>query len=140
MIAGRLKWVGEVMKDGLAVMVNHGGLPVHQAFGMNDFASERHGQGLMPETDSQDRDSPGELTDCRHGYSGLFGRTGARRSLITIVRMLMQVSMLPEKLKYPTAPAYGPRRVGSSSSMICIARILGAPDTVPAGKQALITS
>src|SRR5437660_12925279 len=80
MTAGRLKWVGEVMKDGLAVMVNHGGLPVHQAFGMNDFASERHGKGLMPETDSQDRDSPGELTDCRHRYSGLFGRTGARRN------------------------------------------------------------
>src|SRR5436853_587813 len=29
-----------------------------------------------------------------------------------------------------------PRRVGSSSSMISMARTLGAPETVPAGKQA----
>src|SRR5207249_2131633 len=72
-IAGRLKWVGKVMKDGLAVMVDHGGLPVHQAFGMNDFPSEGHRQRLMPETDSQDRDAPGELTDGRHRYPGLFG-------------------------------------------------------------------
>jgi hypothetical protein len=48
----------------------------------------------------------------------------------------MQVSRLPEKSKYPTIPAYGPRRVGSSSSMIYIARIFGAPDTVPAGNEA----
>ena len=32
---------------------------------------------------------------------------------------------------YPTAPAYGPRRSGSSSSMISIARTFGAPVIVP---------
>ena len=35
--------------------------------------------------------------------------------------------------KYPTAPAYIPLLTISSSLIICIARILGAPDTVPAG-------
>ena len=48
----------------------------------------------------------------------------------------MQVSALPEKSKNPTAPAYGPRRSGSRSAMISIARIFGAPDTVPAGNAA----
>jgi len=38
------------------------------------------------------------------------------------------------------APAYGPRRTVSSSSMICMARTLGAPLTVPAGKVALRAS
>ena len=33
-----------------------------------------------------------------------------------------------------------PRRVGSSSSMISIARTLGAPDSVPAGKHATTAS
>mgnify|MGYP002063451844 CR=1 FL=1 len=42
---------------------------------------------------------------------------------------------------YPArAPAYGPRPTGSRSSMISMARIFGAPDTVPAGKVARMTS
>ncbi len=36
--------------------------------------------------------------------------------------------------------AYGPRRVGSSSSITCIARTFGAPLTVPAGKHAFSAS
>ena len=48
--------------------------------------------------------------------------------------------MFPEKLKYPITPPYGPRRVGSSSSMISIARTFGAPESVPAGKHARSTS
>src|SRR5919204_1014404 len=58
----------------------------------------------------------------------------------TIVRIVMHESRLPEYETYPTAPAYGPRRVGSISSMISMARIFGAPDTVPAGKHARRTS
>jgi hypothetical protein len=34
------------------------------------------------------------------------------------------------------APQYGPRRTGSSPSMICIARIFGAPVTDPPGNVA----
>ena len=60
----------------------------------------------------------------------------ARPPVITIVRRAIHVSMFPEKSTYPTAPAYGPRRVGSNSSMISIARIFGAPLTVPTGSAA----
>ena len=37
-------------------------------------------------------------------------------------------------------PAYGPRRTGSSESIICMARTFGAPLTVPAGSVARSTS
>src|SRR5581483_7197431 len=67
--------------------------------------------------------------------------TDARPSgCTTIVRMAMAVSTLPEKSRYPTTPAYGPRFTGSSASMISIARTFGAPDTVPAGSVARSTS
>jgi len=39
----------------------------------------------------------------------------ARPPWQTTVRMVMQESRLPEYETYPTAPPYGPRRVGSSS-------------------------
>ena len=48
----------------------------------------------------------------------------------------MHVSMSPPNPSQPTAPAYAPRRRPSSSEMICIARTLGAPETVPAGNVA----
>src|SRR5947208_5513588 len=51
-------------------------------------------------------------------------------------RIVIAVSIAPENAKYPTAPPYAPRRTGSSSSMISMARILGAPESVPAGKVA----
>src|SRR4030095_10345930 len=62
--------------------------------------------------------------------------TKARPSRITTVRMAIAVSIPPEYPKYPTAPPYTPRRTGSSSSMISMARILGAPLRVPAGNVA----
>jgi len=52
----------------------------------------------------------------------------------------MAVSRFPERSTYPTAPAYGPRAVGSSVSMISMARIFGAPETVPWGNVARRTS
>lgn len=56
-------------------------------------------------------------------------------SLNVIVRIAMQVSISSSaKSNRPTAPAYTPRRSFSSSYMSSIALILGAPDTVPAGK------
>src|ERR1019366_10028976 len=54
----------------------------------------------------------------------------------TAVRSAIAVSRLPRKSRHPTAPAYAPRTSGSSSAMISMARTLGAPVTVPAGKQA----
>ena len=44
--------------------------------------------------------------------------------------------MMPNLLQYPIAPQYTPRRVGSSSAMICIARTLGAPVIDPPGNAA----
>src|SRR6266851_8566491 len=60
----------------------------------------------------------------------------ATPSLRTRVRIVMAVSRSPSRLKKPMAPPYGPRWSDSSSAMISIARILGAPVSVPAGKQA----
>jgi len=51
-----------------------------------------------------------------------------------MVRIAMHVSMPLLKSMWPTAPAYTPRRSRSSDAMSSMARILGAPETVPAGK------
>mmetsp|Transcript_18166 Transcript_18166/g.44565 ORF Transcript_18166/g.44565 Transcript_18166/m.44565 type:complete len:221 (+) Transcript_18166:290-952(+) len=58
----------------------------------------------------------------------------ATPSFTANVRIAMQVSMLPLKLKWPTAPEYTPRLCGSSPLTSCIALTFGAPLTVPAGK------
>lgn len=51
------------------------------------------------------------------------------------MRIAMHVSIeSAAKLNRPTAPAYAPRRSFSRSATSSIARILGAPETVPAGK------
>src|SRR5258706_16479800 len=48
--------------------------------------------------------------------------------------MVMHESIFPLNAKYATAPPYGPRRVVSCSSISSIARIFGAPVSVPAGE------
>src|SRR5438046_1137706 len=52
------------------------------------------------------------------------------------VRITMLVSTAPESERYPMAPQYAARWVGSSSAMICIARTLGAPVIEPPGNAA----
>src|SRR3989304_4567239 len=52
------------------------------------------------------------------------------------VRMAMFSSILPENPMNPIAPVYRPRAVGSTSSMISMARIFGAPVMEPPGKVA----
>ncbi len=51
-----------------------------------------------------------------------------------MVRSAMAKSVRPSAPTNPRAPPYTPRRSGSSSAMISMARILGAPERVPAGK------
>src|SRR3974377_522539 len=63
--------------------------------------------------------------------------TWATPFLMTIVRKAMHESRFPAKSRYRIPPAYIPRRVFSRSSMISIARTLGAPETVPAGKHSI---
>src|SRR3954454_14621554 len=79
--------------------------------------------------------------DSSYSYSGLASATVpppawmcAMPSLTTTVRMQMHVSSSPPYDSQPTAPPYAPRLIGSSSSMIRIARIFGAPESVPAGR------
>ena len=55
---------------------------------------------------------------------------------ITRVRKAMQVSILPREVDVTHGPGIGPAFWGSTSSMICMARTLGAPETVPAGSPA----
>ena len=58
----------------------------------------------------------------------------------TSVRIATDSSSSSPGPNHPIAPQYGPRRTGSSSSMISSALILGAPVTEPGGKVARITS
>ena len=53
-----------------------------------------------------------------------------------MVRRASAMSVSPSNPTTPMPPAYGPRRVGSNSSMICMARSFGAPVTVPTGRVA----
>src|SRR5690606_17706740 len=59
----------------------------------------------------------------------------ARPPFTRTVLMAMANSSRSSNPQYPTAPAYNPLGDASRSAMICIARIFGAPLTVPAGKQ-----
>src|SRR5205814_6758596 len=52
------------------------------------------------------------------------------------VRMAIASWTSPAPENQPTAPPYGPRWTPSNSSMISIARIFGAPESVPAGNAA----
>ena len=56
------------------------------------------------------------------------------------VLIAIAVSMLPLQEMYPIAPPYIPLELGSSSLIISIALIFGAPERVPAGKVDLISS
>ena len=56
------------------------------------------------------------------------------------LRITIASCTLPLKCKKPIPPPYTLRRYFSSSAMISIARILGAPLSVPAGNTAPITS
>lgn len=60
-------------------------------------------------------------------------------SVLGVRRMvLMAMLSASESFEiYPMQPVYGPLVVGSSSLMICMARILGAPVMEPPGSVAL---
>ena len=53
-----------------------------------------------------------------------------------MVRRVSAMSICLSSETQPSPPPYGPRLTFSSSSMICMARTLGAPLMVPTGKAA----
>src|SRR5580765_21702 len=56
MITRRFEGIGKMLKDGLFIMLDHRGFSMHEPPGPNDVASERLNNGLMSQTDSQNRD------------------------------------------------------------------------------------
>ena len=53
-----------------------------------------------------------------------------------MVRIARAKSIFPFADKYPIAPEYNPRFDFSNELIISMARTFGAPETVPAGRQA----
>ena len=66
--------------------------------------------------------------------------TCIKLSFITAVLIAIAVSIFPFHEIYPIAPPYIPLELGSSSFIIYIALIFGAPESVPAGRVALSAS
>jgi len=58
------------------VMVNGGGLAVHQLFRMDDAPAKGLTDTLMPETHTKKRDLSGKLLNRRNRYSASFGVQG----------------------------------------------------------------
>ena len=66
-----LERIGKVLEDRLPVVVDHRGLPVHQAGGADHLAAEDVPDALVPETDPEQRDAAGEPRDHLVGDPGL---------------------------------------------------------------------
>ena len=78
-VATRLERAGQAGEDPLAVVVDHGGLAVHQPAGAHHLAPERFADGLVAQAHAQDRDAPGEVPDHLHREAGFLGRAWPRR-------------------------------------------------------------
>src|SRR5476649_234192 len=63
MIAGYGQRVGQGAKDPAAIVADNGGFAMHHLPGARNTAAKSLGDGLMPQTDAQDRDSSGEMPD-----------------------------------------------------------------------------
>src|SRR5690606_20241232 len=77
-VAGGGKRGRQAGKDALALMMNRRQLAMHDLLRPDDVAAEGLANTLVPQTDSQQRDAPGELLDDFHRDTGLVGRTGTR--------------------------------------------------------------
>src|SRR5205823_13328605 len=65
MIARGLEGIGQPCKDALAVVMNPGGLAVHDTIIADDFAAKDVSDALMPQTDAQNWDR------CRKAFDDL---------------------------------------------------------------------
>src|SRR6266568_2081877 len=73
-IARRFKRVRQVLEDRLAVVLDLGRLPVHQALSTDHVAAEGFADALVTQAHAQDRHGPGEIT-IREGLSAAISST-----------------------------------------------------------------
>ncbi len=78
-IAHCLVGVFKAFEQSFGVVMNSGGLAVHDVPCPYDPGAERLADGLVPETDADDRQLSGKVTNQFQRYSGLFRSTGAGR-------------------------------------------------------------
>ena len=71
-------------EDELFIPRHHGGFAVHDPFGLHNIAAKTVGNGLMPETNSQNGNFSGKMVDDLHGDTGIFGSAGAGRDDNTV--------------------------------------------------------
>src|SRR5580658_5175721 len=76
MIARRRHGHGEALKEGSVVVHDGAGLAVHEMSGANYAAAEGFADGLVPQTDSEYRDFPGEVTNESDADARLARRAG----------------------------------------------------------------
>ena len=75
MIADRPKRIGDLHKQVVVIMKNHGFLAVHNPGGVDNCTAKRLSDGLMTQAYAQDWSDTRTLTDQLDGYPG--GRRGA---------------------------------------------------------------
>ncbi len=71
---------GQIGEHASAVMGDGAGLAVHDLPRPHDLAAKRGADGLMPQADAQNGQSPGEILQHRHGDTRLGGRAGPGRN------------------------------------------------------------
>jgi len=79
MIAACLKGVGEAFIYGLTIMINEGTLAVCRNSGTDNLTAIDIADALVPQTDTEDRNSAGEAADNIIRYTRLKRGTGPRR-------------------------------------------------------------
>ncbi len=79
MVAGRGEGVGETFEDALPVVGDLAGLAVHEDVVAFDRKAVHVRHALVPQTDTQDGDAPGEPVDDRRRDARLLGGARARR-------------------------------------------------------------
>src|SRR6266566_1771069 len=161
--------IRQLPENSLAVVLDFAGLAVKKFRRPDDSPSERRPDRLMPQANPKNRKLRGETLDEFHGNACLLRRAWARRNHdllrlaagnlfhgnLVVAMHLHLAAQLAEILRQVVGKRVVvveqqdhrgffrgamPRGVRSISSMISIARTLGAPDTVPAGKQAIRAS
>ena len=73
-IAGGGEWRVNSAKDGSAVVLDRTGFAVHERSGAHDLSAESRANGLMSETDAEERNFSGEVLDQGDADAGILRR------------------------------------------------------------------